>query len=262
MPVTSIVMGRTAPAIVLDKRSAVPAYLQIADSIRRMVRGGKLDAGAMLPPSEALCRELGISRMTLRQAYGVLEREGLIEAQRGRGTFVTKPRVERTLDRMIGFSEEMRAWGKTASTKLLAFEEIEPRGDAREFLGNGAVYSIERLRLADAVPMAIERVQIRSEFCPHLQRFNLAKESLYSVLETEYGIQLGHCDQVISASMPGRGERTLLGIGNRVALLNVTRKSFTAANEPLTFGVTCYRSDLYTAAVRGDRLESRFGRHA
>src|SRR5581483_6234180 len=122
-----------------------------------------------LPPSEQICEELGITRMTLRQAYNVLAREGLIDAQRGRGTFVRRSRIERTLGQMVGFSEEMRAWGKKPSSNLLQFERGEPTDAAREFLGDGPVYRIERLRLADDVPMAMEEVQIPVDVCPDLE---------------------------------------------------------------------------------------------
>ena len=70
----------------VDRHSPVPVYVQISDAIRTMIRSGELPADSLLPPSQQLCNRFGITRMTLRQAYNVLEREGLIDAQRGRGT--------------------------------------------------------------------------------------------------------------------------------------------------------------------------------
>src|SRR5438477_5280919 len=99
----------------IDKRSPVPVYVQISDAIRAMIHGGELGPDSILPPSKLLCERFGITRMTLRQAYAVLDREGLVDAQRGRGTFVRRPRIERSLSQMIGFSEEMLAVGKTPS---------------------------------------------------------------------------------------------------------------------------------------------------
>src|ERR1700745_3498182 len=96
----------------VDRRSPIPVYIQISDAIRARIHTGKLAPDSVLPPSEQICEELGITRMTLRQAYAVLAREGLVDAQRGRGTFVRRSRIDRTLGQMIGFSEEMRAWGK------------------------------------------------------------------------------------------------------------------------------------------------------
>jgi GntR family transcriptional regulator len=159
----------------VDRRSPIPVYIQISDAIRAKIQSGKLLADSVLPPSEQICEELGITRMTLRQAYAVLAREGLVDAQRGRGTFVRRSRIERTLSQMVGFSEEMRAWGKKPSSKTLQFVRAIPSEAAQEFLRVGAVYRIERLRLADEVPMAIEEVEIPIELCPDLEKFDLAK---------------------------------------------------------------------------------------
>ncbi len=144
----------------VDRRSPIPVYIQISDAIRAKIQSGKLPPDSVLPPSGQICKELGITRMTLRQAYTVLAREGLVDAQRGRGTFVRRSRIERTLGQMVGFSEEMRARGKKPSSQTLLIEAADPSEPAREFLGEGPVYCIERLRLADAVPMAIDEVEI------------------------------------------------------------------------------------------------------
>jgi len=237
----------------LDRHSPVPVYIQISDAIRERIEAGELQPDAVLPSSHLLCEKLGITRMTLRQAYAVLEREGLIDAQRGRGTFIRKSHIDRTLSRMVGFSEEMRACGKKPSSRILAFEQMEPSELARGFLETEEVYRIERLRLADREPMAIERVEIAAVLCPGLERFDLAKESLYEVLDREYRVRFTRCEQVVSASIADARQRKLLHIGTEVALLNVTRRSFTNADRPASCGITQYRGDLYTASVPGER---------
>jgi GntR family transcriptional regulator len=240
----------------VDRRSPIPVYIQISDAIRARIQSGKLEPDTVLPPSEQICEELGITRMTLRQAYAVLAREGLVDAQRGRGTFVRRSRIERTLGQMVGFSEEMRAWGKKPSSRILLFERAEVSGPASEFLGNRPVYRIERLRLADAVPMAIEEVEIPVAHCPDLEEFDLAARSLYEILNETYQLKFDRCEQVVSASMPTAKQRKLLDIGSSVALLNVTRRSFAKPDRPVTYGVTQYRGDLYTASVHGERRQA------
>jgi GntR family transcriptional regulator, N-acetylglucosamine utilization regulator len=241
----------------LDRRSPVPVYVQISDAIRDQIEAGELQPDAALPPSQQLCESLGITRMTLRQAYAVLEREGLIDAQRGRGTFVRHPRIDQTLSQMSGFSEDMRARGKVPGSRLLAFERAQPSEQARGFFEAGEVYRFERLRLADSIPMAIEQVELSSALCPDLERFDLEKESLYEVLDREYRVRLNRCEQVVSASTPDAQQRKLLQIGPKVALLSVTRRSFTSSDRPVSYGTTKYRGDLYTASVHGERRAVR-----
>jgi GntR family transcriptional regulator len=73
----------------LNSDSPVPKYAQIADIFRQRIARGIWTQGLRLPANEELASEFGVSRVTIRQAVDLLSREGVIEAQQGRGTFVT-----------------------------------------------------------------------------------------------------------------------------------------------------------------------------
>ena len=69
--------------------SHVPKYAQIADIFRQRIARGIWAQGLRLPANEELAAEFGVSRVTIRQAVDLLARDGIIEAQQGRGTFIT-----------------------------------------------------------------------------------------------------------------------------------------------------------------------------
>lgn len=71
-----------------------PIYKQLVASIREEIASGRLVAGARLPSMRDLARERGVSLGTIRHVYALLEREGLIESRRGRGTYVAMPERE------------------------------------------------------------------------------------------------------------------------------------------------------------------------
>jgi GntR family transcriptional regulator len=73
----------------LSSDSHVPKYAQIADIFRQRISRGVWPQGLRLPANEVLADEFSVSRVTIRQAVDLLARDGLIEAQQGRGTFVT-----------------------------------------------------------------------------------------------------------------------------------------------------------------------------
>jgi GntR family transcriptional regulator len=73
----------------LIAESHVPKYAQIADIFRQRIARGVWAKGLRLPANEELAAEFGVSRVTIRQAVDLLARDGVIEAQQGRGTFVT-----------------------------------------------------------------------------------------------------------------------------------------------------------------------------
>jgi GntR family transcriptional regulator len=74
----------------VDSRSVVPPYLQIVQQVRQALRMGLLDAGDRLPAVREVVAATAVNPNTVLKAYRDLEREGLIEARPGHGTFVLK----------------------------------------------------------------------------------------------------------------------------------------------------------------------------
>ena len=70
--------------------SRIPRYLQVASVLRRRIRDGRWAVGDKIATLEALEREFGVARVTVRQAIDLLQSEGLVQSFQGRGTFVTK----------------------------------------------------------------------------------------------------------------------------------------------------------------------------
>lgn len=65
-----------------------PVYRQLADKLREYVQMNSNEPGKRLPSEPALAKKFGVARMTLRKALDLLEGEGLIERQQGRGNFI------------------------------------------------------------------------------------------------------------------------------------------------------------------------------
>ena len=94
--------------------SHVPKYAQIANIFRQRIRRGIWAKGMRLPANEQLAAEFGVSRVTIRQAVDLLARDGVIEAQQGRGTFVTgAPQRERIINVVTTLEELARVYEDT-----------------------------------------------------------------------------------------------------------------------------------------------------
>ena len=72
----------------VDGRSGVPPYLQLVQQVRQALRMGLLEAGDQLPTVREVVAEVAVNPNTVLKAYRDLEREGLVEARAGQGTFV------------------------------------------------------------------------------------------------------------------------------------------------------------------------------
>ncbi|GGU31127.1 GntR family transcriptional regulator [Streptomyces lavendofoliae] len=74
----------------IDRRSGVATYLQIVQQTKQALRLGLLEPGDRLPTAREVVEATAINPNTVLKAYRELEREGLVEARRGLGTFVRR----------------------------------------------------------------------------------------------------------------------------------------------------------------------------
>ena len=97
----------------LDPASDRPVYKQIADHLRIAIERGRLHEGDQLPSEAQLMDHYGVARMTIRNAMRLLQDEGLVTAEHGKGSYVrSRPPVRRLAsDR---FAQRHRKEGKAA----------------------------------------------------------------------------------------------------------------------------------------------------
>jgi GntR family transcriptional regulator len=84
----------------LDFESGVPIYMQLVDRVKQMVASGQLQPGQQLPTMRQLAADLRINYNTVGRAYLILDQEGVISTQQGRGTFVASRLDEGQLQEM------------------------------------------------------------------------------------------------------------------------------------------------------------------
>jgi GntR family transcriptional regulator len=236
---------------VLQKHADLPMYQQLQNLIREDIASGNWQAGQAIPSEQTLVQQFGIARMTVRQALDGLIREGLLRRERGRGTFVAHKWVERELSRMRGFSEDMCARGMTPSAKLIAREVVPAPKEVSTYLRLGpreAVIYIRRLRLADAVPMALETSYFNYSLCRPILDADLESNSLYEFVQTTLGLRLRHASQELEAALPSAADALLLEQSKRAPTLVIRQTTYVqvAGEElPCIYGRTIYRADRY-----------------
>ncbi|GAB5602401.1 GntR family transcriptional regulator [Thermus sp. FJN-A] len=218
-----------------------PRYLRLAEELKAALLRGTY--GKALPPERALAQALGVSRVTLRRALALLEEEGLLVRRQGSGTYVAQRATFRA--KLLGFSEEMRALGLTPETLTLRAERGPATGEEAFHLrlspGEG-VWRLERLRLADGEPLALERAAL-----PLWALEEVPQGSLYQALEAK-GLRPVRALQRLRA-VPAREEDRLLQVPPGTPLLYLERVSFLADGRPVEFVKSRYRGDRYELLV-------------
>jgi GntR family transcriptional regulator len=237
----------------LDKNGFIPLYYQIQRVLMEKIHSGELSEGDLLASEEELARVYQVSRMTARQALHGLKARGYALSQKGRGTFVTKPKLEKNIMHLRGFTEDMKQRGMVPSSKLLeqtVIKATEELAESLKIAPEAAVMKLRRLRLADGIPMALEESHIPLRQFPGLERINFAKQSLYYVLRENYGVRVAWADEIIEALPATREESELLTIPKRASVLSISRIIITTEQTPIEVACSRYRGDRYRALIR------------
>jgi GntR family transcriptional regulator len=228
-------------------RGGPPAYAQIVERVEAAVRRGELSEGDRLPPERRLAADLGVSRMTLRQALAALETRGLVTrtAGRGGGTFVSSPKLVRDLGAFAGLSEQLRRQNVTAGARILSATEVsagEAVADALELGAGDPVGEIVRVRLANREPLALERSSFPLTLFPGLLELDLTG-SLYDVLAERYGEPPTHAVERLEPVLAGALEADALGVLEGAPLMLVERTAYAAGGMPVEFARDLFRGD-------------------
>jgi GntR family transcriptional regulator len=245
---------------VLDKNGFIPLYYQIQQTLMNKIRSGQLNEGDPLASEEELARLHQVSRMTARQALHGLKTSGYAVSRKGRGTFVTRPKMENNILHLQGFTEDMKQRGMAPSSKMLeivvigASEEVAGKLNMKE---GDPILKLRRLRFADGTPMAIEESHIPLRLYPGLDRYDFQKNSLYAVLRDNYGVTVAWADEVIEATPATREESELLTIPKRASVLSISRIIMSSTDMPIEAACSRYRGDRYRASIRVPAISSK-----
>ena len=238
-----------SPEAFADERAG-PLYLQLTRRIGAAIDAGELEPGRSLPPEREMAALTGLSRVTVRKAVQALVQSGRLVQRRGSGTFVAVriERVEQALSLLTSFSEDMARRGKTGRSVWLARALDAPAPEETMALGLAAherVARLERVRLADDVPLAIERAALPAAILPDPR---VVETSLYAVLAAR-GFRPVRAVQRISAANLGTRDAGLLEVPVGAAGLRIERVSYLPSGRVVEFTRSLYRGDAYDFAA-------------
>lgn len=227
-------------------RPGIPRHEQLSDWLRDRITAGEVAAHDRLPSEAELGEVTGVSRVTVRRALATLENEGRIYRRQGLGSFVAPPALPQGLVRLTDFAQDMERAGLVASSRVLHHApEVTPPFVA-EALGLDAgaqTVRLDRLRLADSRPVALDRTWLPPFYAQFLEGHDLTTETIYRVLERDYEIPVLRGQYRIEAVLAHAGEAGPLGVPEGAPLLRVERTSYTAGERAVYYQRRFYRAD-------------------
>lgn len=240
----------------VDKNSSVSLHVQLKSIINDMIKSGELKEGDVLLPEREICKEQEVSRMTVNKAINALVAEGILYRKQGKGTFVSEKKKKYRFNNVKGFTEVMKSRGIDIKTDIIKFEILNPKENIMKKLGitdkKENVYKIIRLRYVENDPFVYEIAYIPEKVCAGMTKGMLDDNSLYKILENEYGYRVARVEQTIDPLKLEHNIGEKLHCEKGSLALDIRRTSYTTDDEIIEYTISIMRSDKYQYEINID----------
>ena len=239
----------------INKELPVPFYYQMVQILREAIEdynSASPDDEAVFPSESDLSEYFQVNRGTVRHALDMLEREGLIYRERGRGTFLRRRRVELDLTQLCSTTEDLKLRGWEPGSRLISLKSVPARAHIQHHLAlpeDSLVWEIFRLRTADDEPISLQWSYIPSSLTPALDQADLTG-SLYYILKNRYGIELKTAQQIVRTRLTTAEEAQLLQTPPCAPVFDFSRTTCDQAGRPVEYLEAIWRGDRYDLHVR------------
>lgn len=229
----------------IDKSIPIPLYFQLKEILLGLLENR--NEGDLIPTEIELCEHFDISRPTVRQAINELVNEGRIVRRKGKGSFVSQSKIKQDFLLVLeSFNTEMQEKGLVPDTKLLSAGIRGASAKAAEVFGLKAgddlVY-ISRLRSTNGEPIVLVNTWLPADRFASILDWDLAAESLYGVMEREFGCVLTTTKRTLEARIAGDFEAGSLSIQAGDPIQFIETIASESDGEPVEFSLAYYRGD-------------------
>jgi GntR family transcriptional regulator len=214
----------------------------------------RIDAGEFaerFPTDRELTEHYDVSRHTVREAVRHLRARGLVDRHRGRGSFLTDTQLHQPLGSLYSLFQAVEDQGQEQRSEVLRFDEVRD-AEAAHRLGrrrDATLVRLERLRLADGRPLALDSVWLPATIGRRLRDVDFTHTSLYEQLRERAGVRITGVDETLQPTVADDDARSLLALDDDEALLRVQRLGW-SGEEPVECRVTLVRGTrfVYTSS--------------
>jgi GntR family transcriptional regulator len=241
------------------KDRSIPLYYQLENILREKISSGEYRPGDPFPTEDQLVQSYQVSRITVRQALGALEKDGLITRKRGKGSSVTENQTQLEPMKLTGMMEDIIAMGIKTKTKIINFDFVHPPKKVIENLKldeDAKVLRVERMRSIKGSPVSYSLTYIPSDLGKKINIRDLTFQPILNVLEKKCKVKIGRGFQIIDATVADSRIASFLDVMTGSPLLKIERTVFDIKNRPVEYISILYRSDRYHYSVELVRKRS------
>ncbi|MFD0712549.1 GntR family transcriptional regulator [Paenibacillus sp. GCM10027626] len=231
----------------IDKNSPEPLYVQVQTWMKQKINSGEWGPQHKLLSEIDLAASLEISRGTIKQAIKNLIDEGVLVQIHGKGTFVVGRQIESPVaERLVSIAETLDSNNNEFSTVLLGIELIPAVKPFDQHLGlskGESLYFLRRVRSFDHCPVVYLENYLPAKLFPNLDKYNFEKETLFSIIERDYGLSIRRGKRSFVACGSDERISSLLEIDEGTPIILLEQVTFSSDNAPLEYSKVWLRSD-------------------
>jgi|TARA_R110002033_G_scaffold10172_8_gene33440 DNA-binding GntR family transcriptional regulator len=227
----------------LFSKNGIPLYVQLKNKLLKDIQAN-YKAGDLFSPEIKLEKEYEVSRITVRKAIELLERDNILERKQGSGTFIKEQKILYDANSIGSLTQRLNKQNHKLTTKSIEFLVIKKEHYVKELLKCDTLLCIKRFREMDGIPFALMLNYLDFDKVPNLKKkFNI--ESLYTFLKDEYNIEFYNAQETVEAKDSTKEEAEKLGIKEGSSLLSLHRLSFDKENNPVEYSDILIKANMY-----------------
>jgi GntR family transcriptional regulator len=234
--------------LTIDRTSPLPLHHQLKQHLLEQIESGAWKPDDLIPSEQELQDQFNLSRTTVRQALSDLVHEGLLVRERGRGTFVTPPKMTHSPDAHRGLTEFMQEQGITPGWRVLESGLVQAPNEAAAALGLpplSRAWRIRRLRLAEGKPIGLHTAFLPEGLAAQINRAALTTGGSLHYLSHLPQMMTSRARRTIEAIPAPEPDATLLQIAPGSPILQISRVVRSSAGDPLEYLQARYRGDRF-----------------
>lgn len=230
----------------IETNSVIPLYHQLNEILKEKIESAEWGSGYKIPSEHELCRQYEVSRNTVKTALDDLVQDGMLQRVQGKGTFVSKPKIEQSLSGFYSFSRVMKQKGMRPKDLIISIEKKQASPTEAKHLQieeDEEVIELRRLRCANDEPMILETSHIPVSIVPTLSRDQLETTSLYDYMEREHGIVVSSAKEMFEPVLIRDYESKYLDVEKGFPALLLDRIAYNSGEKPVEFCRSIVRGD-------------------
>jgi len=241
----------------IDRNSPMPLYYQLKQLLLAKIESGELKPGDIFPTEQQIQELYDVSRTTVRQALSELESENRISRHRGRGTFVSKPKLSHSPSDYPNLVDHMTQQGLQPGWKLISTNWLDPDDEVSAVLKTTQkVFCLERLRLENDEPIGYHLAYVASDFAGSIDETAFTEGGSLRYLSGMSSLADCIANRTLDAVSASEKVADFLNIDAGQPLLRVKRTVFSPDKTPVEFFIGMYRGDRFQYHINNMRAIS------